>query len=183
FVFVLDARRRPDNALLDLRVFKSPVLGAALVTFLLTSVASFGAQLVLPLYYQRVRGESALVAGLLIAPQGLGMLLSLPQVGRLTDRFGPGKIVVVGVLTTIVGTLAFTFVDADTPYWLLCAALVVRGAGLGATNTPALAAAYRHIDKSEIANTTTAINIVQRLGAPLGTATLALALQQFLASS
>jgi EmrB/QacA subfamily drug resistance transporter len=178
-IFVLDARRRPRTALIDLNVFRHRAVGASLAIYLLTSFGSFGAQLILPLYYQQVRGASPIHAGLLLAPQGLGMLLTLPQVGKLTDRLDHGKLVVLGVLTTLLGTLAFTQVTDHTPYLLLAAALVLRGAGLGATNTPALAAAYRDLEPDEIPNATAALNIVQRLGAPLGTATMAVALQRF----
>ncbi|HTQ04373.1 MAG TPA: MDR family MFS transporter [Polyangiaceae bacterium] len=174
--FVLDARRRPATALVDLRVFRHGAVTAALATSLCTSFASFGAQLVLPLYYQQVRGQSALTTGALLAPQGLGMLLTLPQIGKITDRFENGKIVIAGVVTTLLGTLAFMRVTEHTPYWLLSLSLVVRGAGLGATGTPALAAAYKCLRREELPNATTAINIVQRLGAPIGTATLAVVL-------
>jgi EmrB/QacA subfamily drug resistance transporter len=177
--FVLDARRRPTTALLDLRIFGHRRVTAALATSLLTSFGTFGAMLLLPLYYQQVRGESAIGAGLLLAPQGLGMLLTLPQVGRLSDRFDSGRLVVAGVLTTLLGTLAFTQATAHSSYALLSLSLLVRGAGQGATSTPALAAAYRHLTHEEIPNATTAINIVQRLAAPLGTATMAVVLQRF----
>jgi MFS family permease len=181
-VFVLDARRRPETALIDLRVFgRHPMVGAALVAYVLTTFGSFGGQLVLPLYFQQVRGESAIGAGLLLAPQGLGMLLTLPQVGKLTDRFDNGKVMIAGVLTTLAGTWAFTQVTDHTSYVLLCASLVLRGAGLGATSTPALTAAYRYLERDDIPNATTAINVVQRLGAPLGTATMAMVLSRFAA--
>ncbi|APR81139.1 Multidrug resistance protein B [Minicystis rosea] len=181
-VFVLDARRRPATALLDLRLFRHRAVGMALVTYLLTSFGSFGAQLVLPLYYQQVRGESATRAGLLLAPQGIGMLLTLPQIGKLTDRFDNGKIVIAGVLLTLLGTYAFTQVTDHSSQVLLSLSLVVRGAGLGATSSPAIATAYRYLSRDEIPNATTALNIVQRLGAPLGTATMAMTLQRFIAA-
>jgi EmrB/QacA subfamily drug resistance transporter len=177
--FVVDARRRPRTALLDLDLFRNRAVRAALAICLLGSFGSFGAQLLLPLYFQQVRGASPTQAGLLLAPQGLGMLLTLPQIGRLTDRMDHGKLVVLGVLATLLGTVAFARVTEHSPYALLCAALVVRGAGLGATNTPALAAAYRHLARSEIPNASAALNVVQRLGAPLGTATMAVTLQWF----
>jgi EmrB/QacA subfamily drug resistance transporter len=182
-VFVLDARRRPRSALLDLSLFRHRAVGAALATYLLASFANFGAQLVLPLYYQQVRGASPTEAGLLLAPQGLGMLLTLPQIGKLADRFDQGKIVMLGVLTTLLGTFAFTQATDHSSYLLLSLSLVVRGAGLGATATPALAAAYRNLTRDEVPNATTAINIVQRLGAPLGTAAMAVTLQRFLTTA
>ena len=179
-MFVLDARRRPLTALLNLGLFRHRAVSASLVTYLFASFGSFGAQLILPLYYQQVRGQSPLHAGMLLAPQGIGMLLTLPQVGRLADRINPGKVVLLGVLTTLMGTYAFTQVTDKSSYVLLSISLVIRGAGLGATSTPALASAYRHLSRDEIPNATTAINVVQRLGAPIGTATMAVTLQRFI---
>jgi predicted MFS family arabinose efflux permease len=182
-LFVLDARCRPSSALIDLRLFKNPMVGTALVAYLLTSFGVFGGQLLLPLYYQQVRGQSAICAGLLLAPQGLGMLLTLPQIGKLTDRFDNGKVAISGILTTLIGTYAFTQATDHSSYVLLSVSLVVRGAGLGATSTPVLAAAYKYLARDEIPNATAALNIVQRLGAPLGTAAMAMTLQQFTARS
>jgi EmrB/QacA subfamily drug resistance transporter len=180
-VFALDAWRRPTTALIDLRLFKRPKFDAALAAYLLTAFGEFGAQLLLPLYYQQVRGQSAMSTGLLLAPQGVGMLLTLPQAGKLTDRIDNGKIVIGGVVLTLLGTWAFVRATDHSSYWLLSVSLVLRGAGLGATAAPAMSAAYKQLSRDEIPNATTAINIVQRLGAPLGTAGMAMTLQWFLA--
>jgi EmrB/QacA subfamily drug resistance transporter len=178
-LFALDAWRRPDTALLDLRLFKRVRLVAALAAYLLTSFGEFGAQLILPLYYQQVRGASALATGLLLAPQGLGMLLTIPTVGKLTDRIDNGKIVVAGVIITLLGTWVLIEATDQTPYWLLSVSLFVRGVGFGATVPPTVSAAYKQLSREEIPNGTTAMNIVQRLGAPLGTAAMAITLHWF----
>jgi EmrB/QacA subfamily drug resistance transporter len=178
-VFALDAWRRPDTALIDVRLFKRVKLDAALAAYLLTSFGEFGAQLILPLYYQQVRGASALATGVLLAPQGLGMLLTIPQVGKLTDRLDNGKIVIAGVIITLLGTWAFVEATDHTPYWLLCVSLFFRGVGFGATVPPTVSAAYKQLSRDEIPNGTTAMNIVQRLGGPLGTAAMAITLQWF----
>ena len=179
--FVFDARRRPNTALIDLRLFRRPTFDAALMAYLLTSFGEFGAQLILPLYYQQARGRSAFETGLLLLPQGVGMLLTLPRVGRLTDRFDAGWLVVAGVVATLLGTWAFVSVGDHTSYVLLSASLILRGAGLGATATPAVAAAYKHLSRDDIANGTATFNVMQRLGAPIGTAVMAVTLQKFVA--
>ena len=179
--FVLDARRRPTTALIDLRLFKNARFDAALGAHLVTAFGEFGAQLMLPLYYQQVRGQTAMATGMLLAPQGLGMLATLPRAGKLADRVNIGKLVAAGVLMTLVGTFAFTQVTDHTSYLLLGVSLVLRGAGLGATAAPALSAAYKQLPIEDIPNGTATINIVQRLGAPLGTATMAMTLQWFAA--
>ena len=67
------------------------MFSAAAATTFLVGAALFGAMILLPLYYQVDRGESALTAGLLMAPQGVGAALAMPLAGRLTDRVGGGR--------------------------------------------------------------------------------------------
>ena len=84
---------RVERPLIDLRLFRSPGFSAAAATTFFLGAALFGTLLILPLYYQVDRGESALNAGLLLAPQGIGAALMLPISGRLTDRIGGGPVV------------------------------------------------------------------------------------------
>ena len=57
--------------------------------------------LLLPLYLQAVRGESAFDSGLLLAPQGIGAMIAMPIAGQLTDRTGVGKIVIPGLIVLL----------------------------------------------------------------------------------
>ena len=90
-LFVLHALRTP-RPLIDMRMFGSIGFSAAAATTFLLGAALFGAMLLLPLYFQVDRGESALSAGLLMAPQGIGAALVMPLSGRLTDRIGGGRV-------------------------------------------------------------------------------------------
>ena len=109
--------------------------------------ALFGALLLLPLYYQVARGESALTAGLLMAPQCVGAALGMNRAGRLVDRVGGGRVVLAGLVMLMLGTIAFTQVAPDTSFWLLGGSLILRGFGLGFTMMPAMAAAYATIER------------------------------------
>jgi MFS family permease len=135
-----------------------------------------------PLYYQTVRGESALHAGLLMAPQGLGAAIAMPLAGRLTDRIGAGRIVPFGILLALVGILGFTQVGADTPYVELAFSLFVVGLGIGASMMPAISAAYQTLHGDQVTNAAPALNILQRVGGSIGTALMAVALARFTAS-
>jgi EmrB/QacA subfamily drug resistance transporter len=168
---------RAERPLIDLRLFRSTAFSAAATTTFLLGGALFGAMIVLPLYYQVARGESALTAGLLMAPQGLGAALAMPIAGRLTDRVGGGRVALVGLVIMTLGTIPFAFIGAGTSYGLLGGMLVVRGLGMGATMMPAMAAAYATLGRSEIPRATSALNVMQRIGGSLGTALLAVVLQ------
>jgi EmrB/QacA subfamily drug resistance transporter len=173
---------RAAAPLLDLALFKVRAFSAAATTTFLVAGAMFGGMILLPLYYQVVRGESALTAGLLLAPMGLGAALAMPFAGRATDRTGAGRIVLVGIALLLLGTVAFTQLDAHTSYTLLAASLFVRGVGMGATMMPAMSAAYQTLERAAIARATSALNILQRVGGSIGTALLAVVLENEITS-
>src|SRR4051794_36114380 len=166
-----------NRPLIDVRLFRSVPFSAAAATTTLLGGALFGAMIVLPLYYQVARGESALTAGLLMAPQGLGAALAMPLAGRLTDRLGGGRVALVGIIILTVATIPYAFLGPATPYGLLAGLLVIRGIGLGSTMMPTMAAAYAVLSPGQIPRATSALNVTRQVGGSLGTAVLAVLLQ------
>ena len=180
FVFHALRTRRPP--LLDLRLFAVRSFTASNVLLFLSGLSVYGAMLLLPLYEQQVRGQSALVAGLLLAPQGLGMLLTRGYAGRLTDRIGARPVVLGGFLLTMAGTLAYTQAGLHTNELLLGASLVIRGAGLGMVTIPIMAAAYLSLRPDQVPHASIATRITMQLGGAFGAAVFALILQTQLAA-
>jgi EmrB/QacA subfamily drug resistance transporter len=175
--FAVHALRTRIEPIIDLRLFRVRSFTASAGLMFLGGLSIFGAMLLLPLYYQQARGQSALDAGLLLAPQGLGMMLALPIVGRLTDRIAPRPIVLVGMALATLGTIPYALVGADTSEVALGAWLVVRGAGLGAIFVPAMAASYYGLRIEAFPRATSAVRSFQQVGASFGTAVLAVILQ------
>jgi EmrB/QacA subfamily drug resistance transporter len=182
-VFIAYAWRRGRRALIDVTLFARRGFAAAAGTNLLVGIALFGALILLPLYYQLVRGESPLATGLLLAPQGLGAALAMPIAGRLTDELGARMVVPTGVLIALVGTAAFTQVGAETSYAVLAVALFVIGLGLGSTIVPSMAVAYQSVPRQSVADATSTINVIQRVAGSVGTALLAVVLQRSIAGN
>ena len=168
--------------MLDLRLFKSRNFSASTVLLFLSGIITNGAMLLLPLYYQQVRGESVLFAGLLLIPQGVGMLLTRSWVGRLTDRIGSRMIVVISLVVTMVGTLPFAFAGSDTNQVLLAVALLIRGAGLGGLLIPIMASAYRGLSRDQVPHASIATRILSTIGGAFGSAILATIVQHQLSS-
>jgi EmrB/QacA subfamily drug resistance transporter len=175
-VFVPHARRLGRRALIDVGLFAKRGFTAAVAVNLLFQMGNYGAVLIMPLYYQLVRGEGALQAGLVLTPQAVGAGLAMPFAGRLTDRLGPRRLIPIGVVLLLVGTYAFTQVGTDTSFTLLAVAQLVRGVGLGFTVLPANAAGFASLSKDEIPGASTAISTIQRLGSSFGVALIAVLL-------
>ncbi|MDQ1463344.1 MAG: hypothetical protein QOC73_285 [Actinomycetota bacterium] len=168
---------RVPRPLIDLHLFVSRSFRAAATTTFLLGAALYGAMLIIPLYYQVDRGESALTAGLLLAPQGIGAAFMLPISGRLTDRLGGGPVVLAGCTIAAVATVPWMFITANTPYVLLGAMLFVRGLGLGASIQPSIAAAYTGLESVQVPRASAVLNTLRQLGGSIGTALLAVVLQ------
>jgi MFS family permease len=142
----------------------------------------YGAMLLLPLYYQQVRGVSALTAGLMLVPQGAGTLLSRGLAGRLTDTAGARPVTGVGFAIVATATVPFALAGPHTNEWLLGLCLVVRGFGLGAVTIPVMAVAFLGLDKQQIAHSSVVTRTVQQIGGSFGTAVLAVILTAALAA-
>ena len=162
--------RSPEHPLIDLRLFRHRALSIAVVTMSLFAIAFFGASLLFPSYFLQVRGETTLQAGLLLAPQGIGAMITMPIAGILTDKIGPGRIVMTGIVTIVIGMSVFTQVDVNTSYALLLGALFVMGMGMGATMMPIMTSALQTLKDHEIARGSTLMNITQQVSASIGTA-------------
>ena len=175
--FVVHARRSKEP-LLDVRLFAERGFAVANVAIFVVVAAIYGAMFLLPLYYQVLRGQTALTAGLLMAPQGIGAALMMPLGGRLTDRIGPGRVVPIGMSVVLLGTLLYTQAGPSTSYAWLAFSLFVRGLGAGWTLMPCTAAAYARLKHDAVPRATTTLNIVIRIGGSFGTALVALVLQR-----
>ncbi|HUC00369.1 MAG TPA: DHA2 family efflux MFS transporter permease subunit [Solirubrobacterales bacterium] len=167
---------RAKEPLIDIRTFTHTRAGAAAGTFMLFAIAFFGSLLLVPLYYQTVRGASALEAGLLLAPQGLGAMITMPLAGKLTDRYGPNRWAACGIPLLVIGIAPFAFVTAHTSYVLLCSFSFVLGLGMGLSMMPTMTAAMQAVPAAAIARTSTAMNIIRQSGASIGTAILSVLL-------
>ncbi|HET6448511.1 MAG TPA: DHA2 family efflux MFS transporter permease subunit [Conexibacter sp.] len=172
---------RTQEPLIDVRLFARRVPAVSAITMSLLAAAFFGAMLLLPLYYQVARDQSALDAGLLMIPQGVGAALMMPVGGRVVDRTGARRVVLPGLVCVLLGFGTFTQVGADTSFVLLGAASFVTGMGIGLAMMPTMAAAYQTLAQAEVARATTTFNIAQRGFGALGVALLSVILANQLA--
>jgi EmrB/QacA subfamily drug resistance transporter len=173
---------RVSQPLIDLRLYANRIFTVSSITLALVVISVFGGMLLLPLYLQVVRGESAMDTGLLLAPQGFGAMVAMPIAGRLTDKTGVGRIVPVGLTIVALSFLALTQLAADTSYVWLSVVLFVMGLGMGATMMPTFSGAMQTLRQAAVARASTSLNITQQVGASIGTAVMSVLLANAIAS-
>src|SRR3954469_607445 len=180
--FVLRALRIPAP-LLDMRLYADRAFAAASVTTFCLGAALFGAMILMPLYFQTVRGESAVATGLLLMPQGIGAAIAMRMSARATERWGGGLTALGGGIITVVATVPFVLIGGGTSYWIIGAAMVLRGFGVGVSMRPSMPAAFAVLRPEQISHASPQLNVLQRVGGSMGTAILSVVLGHHLASA
>ena len=181
-LFVWRSLRAPEP-LMDMRLFKNRTFSISSICIFLTGMTLYGTMFLLPLYYQIVRGDSPWIAGLMMAPQGIGAALVMRWSGTIADRRGARAVVPFGMALLALGTLVYTQVSATSNYTVLGCALFVRGIGLGFGMMPVFAASYRELSHEAVPRATTAMNILRQVGGSLGVAIFAVVLQSQITSN
>jgi EmrB/QacA subfamily drug resistance transporter len=178
------AMRKGDAALIDLRLFHIRIFSTAAATQFTSNGVFYARQFIVPLYLIAGCAQSANQTGRMIAAMGIGMMCSFPMIGALTERFGCRAVSAGGALLSLLGVLPFVWMIFEhfSPA-LTIASLFLSGAGQGMINIPSMSAAYASVPKDKLAVANTAINIVQRLGGPLATTVMALAMSAAAANS
>jgi MFS family permease len=119
----------------------------------------------------------------------LTLALTLPLSGWVVDRIGARRVYLFSFIAFTLTSLGCGL--SPSTDWLIffralqgmaggLLALFLRGVGQGCINIPSMAAAYSSVRRNELPTATTAINIVQRLGGPVGTCLLTVFLHQHL---
>jgi len=173
--------RRLANPLLDLKLYSVRVYSAATVVMFCMGAVSFGAMLLLPLFFQDVRGDDALRTGILLIPQGIGGAFGMNRSAAAIRRFGAGLTSVIGLTILVAATAPFLFIGPSTSYWTISMIMVVRGVGIVLAAMPAMTAAFSSLTHDQVGDASPQLNIIQRVGGSLGTAIVAVVLQDNLA--
>jgi EmrB/QacA subfamily drug resistance transporter len=174
--FVVYALLKRSRPLINLRMLRVRSYALSLCILFFAGLSVYGPLLLISLYYQQLQGYSALITGLLLGAQGIGSLIPRVTTGKLTDRFGPRPIILIGLVITVLGTLPFAFATASTSGWILVVALFVRGVGLTPVNIAVMVGAFQGVPREELPDGSSTIRIIQQVGGAFGATVLVLIL-------
>ena len=158
-----------DLRLLGERLFRTVNLVAVFM------YAGFVSQIfMLSLYLQRLRDYSALEAGIVQAPQAVGIFLLSNLVGRrMYHTLGPRFMMATGSAIATAMTLAFAFMSLDTSLVVIGALMFVRGIGMGTSFLSMQTAAYARVSISDTAKATSIFNTQRQAANAVGVAVAA----------
>lgn len=91
-----------------------------------------GPMVIIPLYFQTFKHYTPIEAALALIPQGIGMLITRPYLGKLIDQYGAKWVVLISVIISMFGSIPLLFITDRTSIIALSIILFLRGCSIGA---------------------------------------------------
>ncbi len=171
------------DPLLNLRLFRRPIFLIATVIGYVSVIALFGAEFLLPLYLQILRGKTALETGFILLPLAITSGIVAPFGGKLYDLFGPRIIMIVGFGLLVINTWQLSQITSDTTIGFLIVLLAIRGIALGLTVQTTLVTSLSVIPGPEVARASALSNATRQVVQSIGVALLATVLTTTLSAT
>lgn len=171
--FILAEKLMGDDALIPLKLFRSPTFRMATILGVLVGFGMFGAMMTIPLYLQLVNGATPTESGFLMLPMILGLMISSIVSGQLISRTGKYKLFpIVGTGFMAAGFYYFTWASADKPVWFMMIGMLLVGLGLGQLMQTLTIASQNAVGPRDIGVATSSSTFFRQIGGTLGTAVI-----------
>ena len=147
---------RQTSPVFNMNLFKNKKFTSSNVAALCSYIAVMVVTTILNYHFQYVRGWNAQMAGMILIITPIIMAIMAPNSGKLSDRIHPQKLAALGMgiatvalliltflngdtpiyLVVIVALLILTFLNGDTPIYLVVIAMILQGIGMGLFSSP-----------------------------------------------
>jgi DHA2 family multidrug resistance protein-like MFS transporter len=161
---------RFDEPLFDITVLGRPRVRAGALALMAIYGATMGMLFLLPQYLQYVQGHSALVAGLAMAPFGVGMAVSSPFARRLTAKYMPRKVMGFGLLAMASAFIPLCLLNENSPVIQVAIGVGIFGLADGITITPATTVVLDDLGAEKAGDASNVNQLGRQVGGVLGVA-------------
>lgn len=155
---------------LDLRILKHYDYSISAIASFIVQLIVMGSAVIIPLYVQQVKGESATISGLVVLPGAVGNTIINPLAGKIYDKIGMRILFIIGSALLALSSFAFYFIRLHHSIWLVSGINVFRYVSLGILVMPLYTWAMRDIPKIKSSDATALHNSIRFLGVAFGTA-------------
>ncbi|EFH84512.1 DHA2 family efflux MFS transporter permease subunit [Ktedonobacter racemifer] len=167
-----------SDPVINLRLFAQYTFAISNLLLWVVSAVLFGSLFLLPFFFENVQGNTPLTAGLWLMAQGIATAIGMVFGGQLYNRVGPRPLAFVGLILLAVGTYGLTQLDVSTSGGALQGWLILRGLGLGLTNTSLQTVALSAVSNKAMARASSLLNVMRMVFSAVGVAVLTTYLSQ-----
>jgi DHA2 family multidrug resistance protein len=159
------------HPVVDLRLFKERNYAAGVTIMFFFGFVLYGSIMLLPLFLQTLMGYDATTAGWALAYGGIGSLIIMPIVGRLTTVVDSRGLVFIGLLLNALAVYLMSLYNTQISYFHAWFPRFIQGFGLGMTFVSLTTLTMSRISQVKMGNATGIFNLMRNLGGSFGIAT------------
>jgi MFS family permease len=171
------SQMRPGSSMLDFSLFKNIRFASAVVVAIVFGMGNFASTYAIPVFGQLVQGYTATVAGFLMLPASLVVVMILPITGRLTDRVPPQYPIMGGLLVFAFGSLLLASGDINTSFWTFAFYTVIARFGMSFITPALMSTALGSLPPDRLNQGSGTINFFRQLGGATGINSLVVVLE------
>ncbi|OUM66675.1 hypothetical protein PIROE2DRAFT_6095 [Piromyces sp. E2] len=155
---------------LDIRVLKHKEYTVGAVASFILQLIVMGSALIIPIYVQQVKKESATISGLVVLPGALTNAIINPLAGKIYDKVGMKLLFIVGSLFLIMSNFTIYLITVKQSIWFVSVVNIFRFFAIGITIMPFYTWAMKDIPKLKASDATALFNSIRFIGSAVGTA-------------
>ncbi|MGA1981748.1 MAG: DHA2 family efflux MFS transporter permease subunit [Acidobacteriaceae bacterium] len=158
------------SPLVNLHVLRNRNFAVGCVLIFLLGFSIYITIAILPLFYQEVLGYTALTAGIVVFPRGIGSMVGLPVIGAISNRIDNRILMCAGFIAFGICTVYFSFVDLSISPVTLLAPIILTGFALSFVFVPVSSMAVTTLSNENMGNATCVFNLLRNIGGSIGIA-------------
>lgn len=166
------------HPMVDLRLFKYRNFAVANVQMFLLGMTLLGSTVLIPQFVQQLLGYTATLAGLVLSPGGLAIMVMMPIVGVLSGRIAAKWLIMFGLVITSISMFMFADLSLQVDFGTILWIRVFQALGLGFMFIPITNVAYVGVPTDKTDQVSAIINLARNLGGGIGISLLTTNLTQ-----
>ena len=157
-----------DEPFVNLAMFRDRNFVMGLIFIFIIGMTLFSGLALLPPLLQRLMGYPVITTGLVMAPRGVGTMVSMIVVGRLVARFDPRGLVLCGICLTALSLWMMSGFEAGMDSTPIIVSGVIQGFGLGFVFVPLSSLTFATIAARFRGDATAMFSLVRNVGSGVG---------------
>jgi DHA2 family multidrug resistance protein len=164
-VHILTARSQP---FLEPAMFKDRNYAISLIFMFVIGIVLLASMALLPPFLQNLMGYPALLTGMVLAPRGIGTMVAMMIVGRITGKIDARWLILTGLLLTSYSLYQMSLFTTQVPVSLLVSTGIIQGFGMGFVFVPLSTLAYATLPPHYRNDAAAIFSLVRNIGSSVG---------------
>ena len=165
FLVHMFTARRP---FIEPGLFRDRNLAVGLCMIFLISMILLSTITLLPPFLQNLKGYPVITTGLVLSPRGVGTMVSMITVGIISGRVDTRKVILTGMVLTLISLYEMTLFNLDTSTWTLVHTGFVQGLGIGLIFVPLSTIAFTTLSAHFRTEGAAMFSLMRNLGSSIG---------------